>query len=86
LTRAIIFDLGRVIVPFDFQRAYARVESLTDIPAAEVPLRIRGTGLVELLESGKIEPRDFVRKLSAVLDLPCTYEEFCEIWSSIFIR
>jgi glucose-1-phosphatase len=86
LTRAIIFDLGRVIVPFDFRRAYAQVESLTGIPAAEIPGRIRGTGLVDLLESGKIAPRDFVQQISAVLNLSCTYNEFCEIWSSIFTR
>jgi FMN phosphatase YigB (HAD superfamily) len=85
LIKAVIFDLGRVIVPFDFRRGYARIEALTGIPAAEVPARIRPTGLVERFESGQIEPREFVRQLSAVLGLNCTYEEFCELWSSIFL-
>ena len=85
MIKAVIFDLGRVIVPFDFRRGYARIAELTGVPATEVPERIRPTGLVERLESGKIEPRDFVQQLSAVLNLHCTYEEFCEIWSSIFL-
>lgn len=85
LIKAVIFDLGRVIVPFDFERGYARIEAMTGIPAREVPARIRPTGLVERLESGKIEPRDFVRELSETLGLRCTYEEFCRIWSSIFL-
>ena len=85
MIKAVIFDLGRVIVPFDFRRGYARIEALTGIPADEVPGRIRPTGLVERLESGQIEPRDFVKQLSAALNLNCTYEEFCEIWSSIFL-
>jgi putative hydrolase of the HAD superfamily len=85
LIKAVIFDLGRVIVPFDFERGYARIEALSGVPAAEVPSRIRPTGLVEKLECGQIAPRDFVRQLSPVLGLNCTYEEFCDIWSSIFL-
>jgi glucose-1-phosphatase len=85
LIKAVIFDLGRVIVPFDFRRGYARIEALTGIPLAEIPGRIRHTGLVDRLESGQIDPRDFVRQLSEVLNLHCTYEEFSEIWSSIFL-
>jgi glucose-1-phosphatase len=85
LIKAVIFDLGRVIVPFDFRRGYARIEALTGIPAAEVPGRIRPTGLVELLESGQIAPRDFVSRLSGELGMNCTYAEFCDIWSSIFL-
>ena len=85
MIKAVIFDLGKVIVPFDFRRGYDRIAALTGIPAADVPLRIRPTGLVERFESGQIDPHDFVQQISAVLDLHCTYEEFCEIWSSIFL-
>ena len=85
MIKAVIFDLGRVIVPFDFRRGYARISALTGIPAEEIPARIRPTGLVDRFESGKIAPRDFVEKLSALLNLQCSYEEFCEIWSSIFL-
>jgi putative hydrolase of the HAD superfamily len=83
--KAVIFDLGRVIVPFDFNRGYTRLEPLCGIPAAEIPKRIAPTGLVPLFESGGIEPRDFVRELSRQLNLHTSYENFCEIWSSIFL-
>jgi FMN phosphatase YigB (HAD superfamily) len=83
--KAVIFDLGRVIVPFDFNRGYVRLERLCGIPAAEIPGRIAPTGLVQLFESGGIEPRDFVRELSNLLKLDTSYENFCEIWSSIFL-
>jgi putative hydrolase of the HAD superfamily len=83
--KAVIFDLGRVIVPFDFNRGYARLAPLCGIPAADIPGRIAPTGLVPLFESGGIEPRDFVRELSKHLNLDITYEKFCEIWSSIFL-
>jgi FMN phosphatase YigB (HAD superfamily) len=83
--KAVIFDLGRVIVPFDFNRGYVRLAPLCGIPAADIPGRIAPTGLVERFESGKIEPRDFVRELSTHLNLNTSYESFCEIWSSIFL-
>ncbi len=85
MIKAVIFDLGRVIVPFDFHRGYARIAALTGLSVEEVPARIRPTGLVEKLESGQIAPREFVKQLSAVLNLRCTYEEFCEIWSCVFL-
>jgi putative hydrolase of the HAD superfamily len=83
--QAVIFDLGRVIVPFDFRRGYTRLEARCGIPAAEIPGRIAPTGLVTRFESGQIAPRDFVAQLSAQLNLDITYQEFCEIWSSIFL-
>jgi glucose-1-phosphatase len=83
--KAVIFDLGRVIVPFDFNRGYVRLAPLCGIPAAEIPGRIAPTGLVQRFESGEIAPRDFVRELSKHLKLDTSYEYFCEIWSSIFL-
>lgn len=85
MTKAVIFDLGRVIVPFDFNRGYTRLEPLCGIPATEIPARLARTGLVPRFESGEIEPRDFVRQLSSHLNLDTSYEAFCEIWSSIFL-
>ncbi len=35
--KAVIFDLGRVIVPFDFTRGYLRLAPLCGLPAAENP-------------------------------------------------
>ena len=83
--KAVIFDLGRVIVPFDFRRGYARIAPLCGLPAEEIPKLIAPSGLVNLFESGQIAPRDFVREFSQLLSLETSYETFCEIWSSIFL-
>ena len=82
--KAVIFDLGRVLIYFDFKRGYRRLEALCPYPAAEIPKRLAPTGLVERFETGLIEPADFVAELSRVLDLKVDYDEFCRIWSSIF--
>ena len=85
MIRAIIFDLGKVIVPFDFQRGYAGLEPLCGIPAAQIPARLAPTGLVHRFESGEVEPRDFFRQLAGHLNLNASYDDFCRIWSSIFL-
>jgi putative hydrolase of the HAD superfamily len=85
LIRAILFDLGRVIVPFEFRRGYERMEPHCGIPATEIPKRIGETDLVRRFEKGQISPQDFVRDLTAHLGLQIGYEEFCGIWTSIFL-
>jgi len=42
--------------------------------------------LVERFETGAIEPRDFHREFSGILDLDVEYGLFCNAWSSIFMH
>jgi glucose-1-phosphatase len=86
MIKTILFDLGNVIIPFDFKRAYARMAERCRCKAEEVPARIRATGLVMPFEKGEIEAEPFVRELSAALQLDITHQEFCDWWSSIFSR
>ena len=85
MIKTVIFDLGKVLIPFDFARGYRAMEKFCDYPAAEIPKRIAATDLVHRFETGLVEPRDFVQQLSRMLDLRVTYDQFCEIWSSIFL-
>jgi putative hydrolase of the HAD superfamily len=85
MIRALIFDLGKVIVPFDFSRGYRAMEGLCGIPAADIPRRIGTTDLVIRFETGLVTPEDFVTELTALLGLHVDYDRFCEIWSSIFL-
>jgi putative hydrolase of the HAD superfamily len=84
MIKAILLDLGNVLIPFDFKRGYAKMEQICKCPAAEIPQRIGATDLVYRFESGQVEARDFVRQLSAILGIDIGYEQFCEIWSSVF--
>ncbi len=82
--KAIIFDLGKVLIQFDFKRGYRALEGLCPYPAAEIRQRIAATGLVPRFETGLVEPHDFVAQLSRILDLHLDYDGFCGVWSSIF--
>lgn len=83
--KTIIFDMGNVIIPFDFRRGYAALEPHVAIPADQIAERIRETALVPELESGRIEPRAFVTALNQALGTQLSYEAFSRIWTSIFL-
>jgi glucose-1-phosphatase len=82
--KTVIFDLGKVLVPFDFQIGYRALAGVCPYDPVEVRSRIGKTGLVAPFEKGLIEPRDFVRQLSAALELRMDHAGFCRAWSSIF--
>lgn len=83
--KAVIFDLGKVIVPFDIRRGYSALQPHCGFPAEELPRRIAATGIVHRFETGQISPGDFVRQFSEALGLKIEYDRFCELWSSIFL-
>lgn len=86
MVRAVLFDLGKVIVPFDFMIGYRALEAECGLTPETIRRRIAETGLVPQLETGLVDPREFVDRLCAGLGVRLSYPRFCEIWSSIFSR
>jgi putative hydrolase of the HAD superfamily len=82
--KAMLFDLGKVLVQFHFKRGYQALEGLCPYAATEIPRRLAPTGLVERFETGLVEPRDFVEQFCNILELELDYDRFCAIWSCIF--
>jgi putative hydrolase of the HAD superfamily len=84
MIKAVVFDLGGVIVPLDFPRGYRAIERLCPYEAGEIQRRIMSTGLVNRLETGQMEAREFASVISERLGLRLSFEEFADLWSSIF--
>ena len=82
--RAILLDLGKVLINFDFSAGYRALEDLCPYAEAEIRRRIGTTDLAARFETGLMEPRDFHVQLCALLELKVDYEPFCAIWNSIF--
>jgi glucose-1-phosphatase len=82
--KAVIFDLGKVLVQFDFQRAYQALERVCGCQAPEMQRRIAASGLAEKLETGRIEPRPFVSGLCEIIGAEIAYDDFCGMFNSIF--
>ena len=83
--KAVVFDLGKVIIPFDLRRGYQALQPHCSFPPEELPKRIAATDIVQRFEAGQVSPEDFVRQFSAVLGLNLGYARFCELWNSIFL-
>lgn len=84
MTKTIILDLGNVILTVDFNRCHQALAGVCSHPIADIPRRIRSTGLVERFETGEASPEVFYREVSGVLGMNAGYGEFWDIWSSIF--
>lgn len=82
--KAIVLDLGKVIVPFDFMLGYEALARFCPYEPTEIRRRIGQTGLVGPLEKGLVEPADFVSRLSRALDFEADYHSFCDAWAGIF--
>jgi putative hydrolase of the HAD superfamily len=83
--RTLIFDLGQVVVPFDWKRGYRALAEFSPYPPEEIRRRIKQTGLFDTVERGLVEPGELARRLSAVLEMNVSFEKFRELWSSIFL-
>ena len=84
MLKTVIFDLGNVIIPFDNARAYQALAQHCPYPATEIAARLNATDLVNRFETGLIEPPDFAGEVSRLLSLGIGYDQFCQIWSSVF--
>ena len=77
--------MGKVLIPFDFARGYRALAPFSKFSAEQIPHELSKTDLVNRLESGKIEPIPFFDELRSILNADLTYEEFCRIWTCIFL-
>ena len=79
---AILFDIGNVLVPFDFSRALERVGALGQVPADA--LRPLLMPKILAMECGALDPVDFVRDAMDLTGFSGTAEEFTDAYCDIF--
>ena len=84
MIKAVLLDLGEVVVGLDFPRAYRAAATLTDYTAEEIPKVISASGLARSYEHGRMSSETFYQKLSAALDLTVGFDEFRGIWENMF--
>jgi glucose-1-phosphatase len=84
LIHTLVFDLGQVLIPFDWKRGYAALAGFSPYPPEEIRRRIKETGLFGIFERGQIEPAGLAQRFSALLDIDVPFDKFRELYSSIF--
>ena len=82
--KAIIFDLGNVLIDFDHSIAARKISSLTRRTQKEIFDLFFDSELTGLFEEGKISPQDFHSEVKKMLNLELGYADFLPIWNEIF--
>lgn len=82
--KAIIFDLGNVLIDFDHTIAAKRISGFTNKTWQEIFSLFFDSPLTGLFEEGKISPQKFFWEVKKMLNLKIKFVEFVPIWNEIF--
>lgn len=82
MIRSFIFDIGNVIIPFDFHRALRRLAPQCGLAMDTLPPE--ANQLTATYETGQIDRAEFLRRAFALLQYRGTEAEFVAAWESIF--
>lgn len=82
--RAVVFDLGKVLLHFDWMRAAQKLAKRSAIPAAEMLMSLDYTHEVIQYELGKISSREFFEHARKALRFDGTFEDFAPMFADIF--
>lgn len=83
MIRSYLFDIGNVIVRFDFAKALRAIAAQSDV-ADEAATLARIDGIKLHYEDGQLTREEFLRRTFAVLNYRGTEAEFIAAWQGIF--
>lgn len=79
--RAIIFDIGRVIVRVNVERAMSELAAQTVLTPAELWAAIEKDPRWRDWQEGRLTPHDWYLHLGARLGIALSFEDFCAAWN-----
>ncbi len=82
--KAVVFDLGKVLVDFDYGLAARRLAEDSTVSAAEVRAVIDQTPLLFRYEGGQMTTQDFFSEVKARISFRSGFEEFAAPFGDIF--
>ena len=82
--KAIIFDLGNVIVDFDHSISCRKLAQYSPYSPEQVYKKIITSGLEEQLDRGQISPETFSKSICNKLNIDIEIALFRKIWNNIF--
>jgi glucose-1-phosphatase len=84
MIKTIIFDLGQVVISFDWTSALMRLTQHTDRSLDEIVTYFTDPRNDHLFVEGKISGEEFFARSQKALDLSVSFEEFRALYSDIF--
>lgn len=82
--KAIIFDLGNVVVDFDHWVSVNKISHFCNYSPKEIYNMFFDSPLTKSFETGRITPKQFFIALRKKIKCNISYKEFLPIWNQIF--
>jgi len=85
MTRAVISDLGKVVLWFDNTVFYRKMAARSPLSAERIgEIARRSPEFVELFDLGRLTPREFYERLLAKLETTVGFDEFMAAYVDVF--
>lgn len=84
--RALLFDLGGVLIDIDFDRVFTHWARFSPYPAADMLERFSFDGVYQRYERGEIRDADFFDHVRRVLHMDADDEQIRTGWNAVFVR
>jgi FMN phosphatase YigB (HAD superfamily) len=90
MVEVILFDLGKVILPFNHFEIAEKLSRFSREKAFQDPQRIfihlfdLQKGIISRFDEGKVSPAEFFQSIKESFHLSLSFEEFVPIWNDIF--
>ncbi|MDW8308427.1 MAG: HAD family phosphatase [Verrucomicrobiales bacterium] len=80
----IVFDLGKVLVDFDYSIAGRRVAALSNLPETAVQQFLERSPTLVRFETGQMSAREFYEEVRRATGFRGSFEQFAEFFADIF--
>src|SRR5436309_2886351 len=84
IVRAFAFDLGKVLLEFDYANVARRLAAQCEGGPTAVMAELRRDGLAERLEMGRLSSTEFFSEFKRGTGYRGGFEDFARAWSDIF--
>jgi len=85
MIKAIISDMGQVVLWFDNSQFYRRLSQVSSFTEEQIRQMVRDHfDLIELLDKGLISPQEFYTKIISLTGAHLTFEDFREAYCDVF--
>ncbi len=84
VTQTLIFDLGKVICPFEVLIPCRKLSSMCGMEPMQIKQTVFFGESETMFETGKIDEHEFTRQVNRVLGLSLSTDELRDIWAPMF--
>jgi FMN phosphatase YigB (HAD superfamily) len=84
IPKTVVFDLGKVLVDFDYAIAVGKIVSRARMPIGELAHFINHSPLFSRYETGLLTSEEFYREICAATGFHGTFEQFGSYFADIF--